>query len=275
MEKPDVITIQGVAFGLVPYPTKEALAPHYDQHAGGAPRNVALGTAYANLVRTFAQRLAQHEGPAVFCAHVTVAGVTTPSGHEIKYDSDLRLGTGDLPNTGNLAYIALGHIHQPQEVNHVVPCYYSGSLDRLDWGEWQDEKQALLVDIPAQGAAQVEALSLDVTPYYKLGTTPADIEDLPERYPDLDRAVVEITLTCEEGDNPIALRRRLLELCPRCTNGVALVLPEQENEFKPLVERPDNVASTTLAYLQERFGEDPDFDELKTLTQGLLDELNA
>jgi len=273
VEKPDVVTIENVAFALVPYPTKEALAPYLEKHAGGAPHNVALGTAYADLVRTFSQRLTQHDGPAVFCAHVTVAGVTTPSGHELNYDSDLRLGTADLPRIDNLAYIALGHIHQPQEISHVLPCHYSGSLDRLDWGEWRDEKQALLVDIPTQGATVITSLPLDVTPYYKLDLTPADILTLTDDYTDLDRAIVKITLTCTEDDNPLALRRTLLELCPRC-NGVDLNLPEREDELKPLVESPDNIGGTTLGYLQEQFGSDPDYDELKALTQQFLNELS-
>lgn len=43
-------------------------------------------------------------------------------------------------------YVALGHIHQPQQVNSNIPTFYSGSPLMLSFSERRDEKRVLLLD---------------------------------------------------------------------------------------------------------------------------------
>ena len=129
----EILRIGGVQFAAIPYPIAEMLVPFRPDVTGVTARNVTLSTAYANLVRGVMAQLDPSQ-PAVFVAHITVAGVTTPTDRELTYDDDIRLGTADLPIAGNLAYIALGHIHQLQQLAHPVPCYYSGIIDRLNLG---------------------------------------------------------------------------------------------------------------------------------------------
>lgn len=107
----EIITIKGVQFAIIPYPSRELLEPYRPDATGKTERNIVLSNAYANLVRGVADSL-DPDLPAVFVAHVNVAGVTTPSEKELGYDQDIRLGKADLPIASNLAYIALGHIHQ-------------------------------------------------------------------------------------------------------------------------------------------------------------------
>ena len=44
------------------------------------------------------------------------------------------------------SYVALGHMHKFQQIKHAVPMFYSGSSERFDFGEENDEKYALLVE---------------------------------------------------------------------------------------------------------------------------------
>jgi len=53
---------------------------------------------------------------------------------------------------GNVAnpafdYIALGHIHRHQVLSQNPPVVYSGSLERLDFSEEEDDKGFYLVEI--------------------------------------------------------------------------------------------------------------------------------
>ena len=54
-----------------------------------------------------------------------------------------------LSNVANPAfdYIALGHIHKHQVLSENPPAVYSGSLERVDFGEEEDEKGFYLVEI--------------------------------------------------------------------------------------------------------------------------------
>ena len=56
---------------------------------------------------------------------------------------------------GNMAnpafdYIALGHIHKHQVLSDNPPVVYAGSLERLDFGEEEDEKGFYLVEIETE-----------------------------------------------------------------------------------------------------------------------------
>ena len=267
-----VFPINGVLFGMVPYPNHDVLASHYAEAAGGIERNVTLSTRFADVVRYIRSQLEQRVQPAIFATHVVVAGVTTPSEHEISYASDLRLGRQDLPVTGNLAYIALGHIHQSQRIDHVVPCYYSGSLDRLDRGERYDQKSVLLVDVPASGPAVVEPIPLQTTPFYELDLTATDLHGLSEKYPHLDRAFVQVHLTCEAGDDIVALQRQIRQLCPRCLD-IEVTYPASAAVQITKIDRPEDYVETSIKYLKEMRGQDEDFEELRNRALNLVEEV--
>jgi DNA repair protein SbcD/Mre11 len=224
------------------------------------------------LVRALAATL-KPTMPAVFVAHVNVAGVTTPSEKELTYDEDIRIGRQDLPLLNNLAYVALGHIHQCQEIPHTVPCWYSGSIDRMDMGERNDEKYVLLVDIPQKGPAKIERLPLEATPFCDLSITSADLETLPERYPDLDRAFVRLKIECCTGDDSVVLHRRAREICKRHVeiiltgDGIPSVTVRSPTS-------PENFATTAIDYVHQLFKDDPDLPALELRATKLLQEVH-
>lgn len=275
----DIFTINGVQFAIIPYPSRELLEPHRSDATGSTERNVVLSSAYANLVRSVVDAL-DPSLPAVFVAHINVAGVTTPSEKELGYDEDIRLGRADLPLASNLAYIALGHIHQQQQIPHPIPCWYSGNIERLDMGERNDKKGVLLVDIPSSGVATVKTweqdstLELDATPFHDITIPAADLETLPTRYLDIDRAFVKIHLELQPGDDSLVLQRQAYELCPRCLavtwSGAGLSRTNVE-----LPDRPKDYAATVLGYLRSSFADDPELlSELEKRTNELLCEVN-
>jgi exonuclease SbcD len=49
-----------------------------------------------------------------------------------------------IPNA--FSYVALGHMHKFQQIKHTLPIFYSGSSERFDFGEENEEKYALLVE---------------------------------------------------------------------------------------------------------------------------------
>jgi exonuclease SbcD len=266
-----IIEINGVQFAIVPYPTPELLEPHRVNVVGATERHVALSTAYADLVRAVGGAL-KPSMPAVFVCHVNVAGVTTPSDREITYDDDIRLGRQDLPLLNNLAYVALGHIHQCQEIPHTVPCWYSGSIDRMDMGERDDQKHVLLVDVGKKGPAKVTQLPLEATPFYDLSITSGDLETLGEQYPDLDRAFVRLKVECDAADEPAALHRHAHEICKRCLN-VTLTGEGIPSMSAGSPTSPGDFGTTAIGYLQQAFKDDLDLPGLEVRANELLQEV--
>jgi exonuclease SbcD len=267
----EILCVKDVQFAVIPYPIRELLLPYRDEVAGTTERNVALSVAYANLVRGVIAKL-NSQMPAVFVAHITVAGVTTPSEREITYDDDIRLGTQDLPLASNLAYIGLGHIHQQQRIEHPVPCYYSGSIDRMNLGERGDNKGVLLVDVPLIGPAEITPLPLEATPFHDIHIDASELETLPDRFADLERAFVRIEINTEADANLIALQRRARELCPRCLDVHFSGSGATSNPTSAASHARD-YRTTVLDYLREQHGTDTAYTELEQRALSLLEEI--
>jgi exonuclease SbcD len=63
-----------------------------------------------------------------------------------------------LPSTAS--YIALGHLHRPQEIAAPSPTYYSGSPLQLDFGEQGQQKRVVLIDAEPGRKARIDSVPL-------------------------------------------------------------------------------------------------------------------
>ncbi|MDO8472529.1 MAG: exonuclease SbcCD subunit D [Dehalococcoidia bacterium] len=84
--------------------------------------------------------------PAVLAAHLSVGSAKLGS------ERTMALGKEPVVLASNLAlpqfdYVALGHIHRAQMLSASPPMAYSGSLERVDFGEEGDEKGFYVVDL--------------------------------------------------------------------------------------------------------------------------------
>ena len=83
--------------------------------------------------------------PAIALGHLFAAGIETSDS-----ERDIQIGNlaaFDANQFGDyFQYIALGHIHKPQQVKSQVPTYYSGSPIPLSFSERKDEKRVLLLN---------------------------------------------------------------------------------------------------------------------------------
>ncbi len=138
------ITIVGI-----PWPTRSTLALSSQQISHSASELTDhISSAVASLIRGFAQELPPDE-PAILAAHLTVStGIFSGSEKRAIY------GTDPLFMPSQLAlppfdYVALGHLHRYQNLNpHGHPAVvYSGSVERVDFGERKEEKGFCLVTI--------------------------------------------------------------------------------------------------------------------------------
>jgi exonuclease SbcD len=118
--------------------------------------------AYAERVAQMCQKLAESFSPKtinILMAHLYVHGaVASGSEREVHISQPYAISSQRFP--GTVHYIALGHLHRPQEVPSPSPCYYAGSPFQLDFGEQGQEKRVVIVDAQAGTPARVESIRL-------------------------------------------------------------------------------------------------------------------
>jgi exonuclease SbcD len=192
-----------VQFVLMPYPTPSHFFKGETGLKYGSPdeKNRMLVSAWADALRDIrAHPKYDPKAPAVLGAHVHVHGSQIgPSLFRLTEQEDVVVEGADLPQ--QFDYVALGHIHKPQQVG-AAHVRYCGSIERMDLGEQADQKGVVLVEVGPDGRTdEPVVLPLPATPIYEVVVRkPAD--DLPRlraEFPDATTDLVNLHITYTAG----------------------------------------------------------------------------
>ena len=140
--------------------------------------------------------------PMILTAHASVEGATFGAERMVMLGADLVLPTA-LVKDRRLDYVAMGHIHKPQNVNegYHPPVIYPGSIERVDFGEARDDKCFVLAEV-SRGTARVDWKKIEGTrPFLERRVTLTASENVTEvlkaalpASKEMDGAVVKLTV---------------------------------------------------------------------------------
>lgn len=212
---------QEVQFILMPYPTPTRYLRDEEtqKYSSLEEKNRHLQTAYAAKLREIMDDPRfRKDLPTVLSAHVHVHGAALPSAFRISEQESIIFADSEVPT--NFAYVALGHVHQPQKLMGLPHVRYCGSIERLDLGEQRDDKGVLLLEIDSQGLrGEPEFLPLESTPIYMVELHSPLKDALPrlrEAYPNAEKDLVKIHFTYTAGvDSLEDTLRELEKIFPR------------------------------------------------------------
>ncbi len=223
--------------------------------------------------------------PTILTAHASVQGAKYGGERTVMLGRDLVL-PGSLVRDPRFDYVALGHIHKPQDLNEDAypPVVYPGSIERVDFGEAEDEKFFIIASVE-QGQTQVEWRKLEnIRPFIDRNLTLRSKENIQEQLEaalpspaKLEGAIVRLTLEYPRDWEPmiddVALRNHVapvfeFHLVKRPQIEARIRLPEDQNigSLSPI--------DMLQLYWDAVHAEVKDLDELKKLAASVIDSVH-
>lgn len=104
--------------------------------------------------------------PLILTAHASIQGAKFSSERHVMLGQDLSLSKSFVTDP-RLDYVALGHIHKHQSLNDQdhPPVVYSGSIERIDFGEWTETKGFVLAEV-TRGRTEWDFIPLETRPFH-------------------------------------------------------------------------------------------------------------
>lgn len=192
-----------VAIGAAPYPIRSRLLGD-DSTAGLtiAQTDALLQENLAEIIEDMAQQADQYDMPRLLTGHFTVGGAAVGSERNIMLGRDIAIQLSSLADP-RWDYVALGHIHKHQNLTKgqkgLPPVIYSGSIERIDFGEEGDPKGFCWVELE-RGEANWEFVRLHARPFVTLKADLREAANPTERVVnliarhDLSGAIVRLIL---------------------------------------------------------------------------------
>lgn len=171
--KPDKLLLQTKSGPIqivgIPWPNRHNIAlkdDYYGQTATDITEQISQ--ALAKIITKLASQL-DPTLPAILAGHLTVSnGLFSGSERKAIYGQDPVLMPSQLA-IRPFDYVALGHLHRFQNLNEGgIPIVYSGSIDRIDFGERKEEKGFCVVTITKEKQCTFQFIQLQTRPFIQI-----------------------------------------------------------------------------------------------------------
>lgn len=221
--------------------------------------------------------------PMLLTAHASIQGAVFGYERTVMLGADLVL-PGALVRDPRLDYVAMGHIHKPQDLNPGAhpPVIYPGSIERVDFGEIEDDRFFVIANI-SRGKTEVQWRKLtQVRPFIdrrvKLISDQGVNEALRDALPPPEKfegAVVRLTVDYPREWEPLIDEASLREYLAGAFEFHLIKRPQIENRTR--LPGDQTYASLTAAELLDVYwraipptGGPEEIEELQKLAQRLI-----
>jgi exonuclease SbcD len=143
-----------VAVGAAPYPMRQRLLERVSNVSMTiGETDMQLQEVLTDILEGLAEEVDQYDMPRLLTGHFTVSGAVLGSERSIMLGRDVQVLLSSLADP-RWDYVALGHIHKHQNMTdgRTPPVVYSGSMERIDFGESGDNKGFCWVELERRKA---------------------------------------------------------------------------------------------------------------------------
>lgn len=222
--KPEILKIDTksgpVQIVGIPWPTRNTLSLNKYQNAAYQDITKLISAGVTSILKSLAQELDPNI-PSILSAHLTVSnGIFSGSEKRAIYGTDPMFMPSQLA-IEPFDYVALGHLHRFQDLNKngYPSVVYSGSIERIDFGERKEEKGFCLVTIKEKGDTSYEFIPTPTRPFIQIEVKLNDYTDQTEQILEeiekynIENAVVKIVYFVPVGLKDKADLKTIQKVC--------------------------------------------------------------
>jgi len=177
-----VTTKRGPVFlAWMPYPMRNRLLSKEKHHGKSIEAlNNTLREMVTIMIENLAEEAKSHNMPRIFVGHFSVDKAHYGSERSVLLGKELTVQTSTLADPA-WDYLALGHIHRHQDLSEGVypPVVYSGSLERIDFGEEKEQKGFCWIEL-VRGGTQWKFVPVKARPFHTIQIDVRGSEDPTE-----------------------------------------------------------------------------------------------
>jgi len=224
----------------IPWPTRSSISianKHLTYSANEISAHVSQGV--AQIIASMAAKL-NPDIPAILAGHLTVStGKFSGSEKRAIYGTDPLLMPSQLA-IKPFDYVALGHLHRYQNVNPggYPAVVYSGSIERIDFGERKEKKGFCLISIPEKNKASHKFIPVPTRPFVQLEVHLK--EGLPQteqvikevQMHSLKDVIVKIVYHVPPGKSDAVNLKQVQQACAGASH-LAAIVPIRSHETRP------------------------------------------
>jgi exonuclease SbcD len=224
--------------------------------------------------------------PTILTAHASVEGAVYGGERTVLLGKDFVLAKSMVADP-RLDYVALGHIHKAQDLNekNQPPVVYSGSIERVDFGEVQDDKYFVIANVD-KGKTKYEWCKLsNIRPFHNRHLEVTDQEDITGQAIDalpepkvMKDAIVRLVLEYPRAWAPLIDDKVIQEYAADTFEFHLVKRPQMEERIR--LPQDQVVGDMTPTELLEKFWQashvpEEDVSALQALAAEILEEEEA
>lgn len=280
-EKPQLVQLRTrkgpLQVACFPWPTRHVLLTK-DEYKNLSDEEIirTIEEKCQSRIEKFARDLAP-EIPSVLLAHLALADAVYSGSERTTIIGQDPVILQSVVKNPAFDYVALGHIHKHQDLNpdghpHVV---YPGSIERVDFGEANEEKGFCLISLQ-KGASYYEFIPTPARKFVKI-----DVDVRPEDFPterilrkvktiDVTDAVVRLSYTVdEEQKGQVDERKVYAALQDAFLIAGVNQMTESKKRQRPRIAGGLSILDTLTKYIEFT----PDLQPLKPDLQNYAEQL--